>query len=207
MNSLILSVLVLIVALFHKIMSAYMRRGNVKTGFCAIWCMDAIFAVCGTVISFMLYRYLFQPFFTLRNGVLVLGYLLITLLFVWITPSSLRLLGKRRRMSEDENLIAEYRLNDTLGIVRNCFLALLFCLPVFFEVIQGRLDLVNSYSWREAEVCGGFCFVAFLILVPMCLRQSIFWLRNLSDTDNQKEEQLLRTYRVRLQYRQRNRLL
>lgn len=207
MNSLILSVLVVVIAIFHKAMNNYMRRGNVKTGFCAIWCIDAIFAVCGTVISFVLYRYVFHPFLTVRNVVLVIIYILITALFIWVTPSGFPLIMKKRDLNEEENLTAEYRLNDTLGIVRNCFLILLFFLPVLFGMIQENKQFANLTSWREVEVCGGFCFVAFLILVPMCLRQAIFWLRNLADSQNETEERLLKKYRIRLQYRQRNRLL
>lgn len=207
MNSLILPLLVAVVAFFHLAMRSFIRRGKVKTGFCAVWCMDAIFAVCGTVISFLLYRYLFYPYLTVRNVILVLVYLLITVLFIWVAPSGLALLMQKRKFGEEEILMAEFRLNDTLGVVRNCFLILLFLLPVLAVVTQrlGWLSLI--FPWREAEVCGGFCFVAFLILVPVCLRQSLFWLRNLTDTAMEAEKRALREYRMQMQYRHRNRVL
>lgn len=207
MNSLILSALMVIIALFHLAMNNFMRRGNVKTGFCTIWCIDAIFAVGGTVLSFMLYQYRFTPFLTVRNGVLVLIYLLLTVLFIWLAPSGLSLLTKKRPSAEEEILLAEYRLNDTLGMVRNCFMILLFVLPVLFAVAQGSLWFSYLGGWKEAEICGGVCFVAFLILVPVCLRQALFWLRNLTDTSLSGEEKLLKQYRMQLWYRHKNWLL
>ena len=206
MNSLIFSAWVLVVGVFHKMMERCMRRGNVKTGFCSVWCIDAIFAVCGTVISFVLYGYQFRPFFTVRNVILVVLYLLLTVLFIVVTPSGISLMGKKRYRSEEQIGTAEYRLNDTLGIVRNCFLTLLFFLPIVFVFVQKHEGFRYLASWREAEICGGFCFVAFLILVPICLRQSIFWLRNLADGEH-TEDVLLKKYRKHLQYRHKNRLL
>lgn len=207
MNSLILSILVAVVAVFHWTMRSYMRKGNIKTGFCAVWCMDAIFAICGTVISFVLYRYSFHPFLTLRNAVIVLFYLLLTILFVWLTPTGLVLLGKKRGLDAEQILLAEYRLNDTLGMVRNFFMMLLFLLPVLFGVVRGEEWFWQMVSWKEAEICGGFCFVAFLILVPVTLRQALYWLKNLTDSSIETEERLLRKHRMQLQYRQRNHFL
>lgn len=207
MNSLILTVLAAVVFIFHRAMNRYMRRGKVKTGFCAIWCIDAIFAVCGTVISFVLYRYAFHPFLTVRNAVLVIMYLLITAVFIWLTPLGISLITGKRESDSERILTAEYRLNDTMGIVRNCFLLLLFFLPVLFTLMQGEGRAGYLSSWNEAEVCGGFCFVAFLIMVPMCLRQAIFWLRNLGDGKSETEARLLKQYHTQLMYRQRNRVL
>uniref|UniRef100_UPI004056F2D9 hypothetical protein n=1 Tax=Acetatifactor sp. TaxID=1872090 RepID=UPI004056F2D9 len=206
MNSLILSFLTAVIAVFHRVMNSNMRRGRIKISFCAIWCMDAIFAICGTVISFVLYRYVFHPFLTVRNVVLVLLYILITILFIWLAPSGILLLTGKRNYERKEILRAEYRLNDTLGIVRNGFMILLFCLPVLFTVLQGD-GLACLNMWKETEVCGGFCFVAFLILVPVCARQTIFWLRNLGDDEEGAEEQLLNQYQMQLKYRQRNHVL
>lgn len=205
MNSLIFTVWVLILAVFHRRMRRYMRQGNVKTGFCSIWCIDAIFAICGTVVSFVLYGYKFQPLFTLRNGILVFLYLFLTALFILVTPSGFALLRKKK-LSEEALLTAECRLNDTLGIVRNCFLALLFFLPVLFVFVRKNGEVTYLSEWKEAEVCGGFCFVAFFVLVPICLRQAVFWLRNLSQ-GAETEEKLLYRYRKLLQYRHKNKFL
>jgi len=205
MNSLIFSVWVLVIAFFHRRMRRYMRQGNIKTGFCAMWCIDAIFAICGTVVSFVLYGYKFQPFFTLRNGILVLVYLLLAFLFVLATPSGLALLRKKK-LSEEAVLTAECRLNDTLGIVRNCFLVMLFSLPILFVYVRRYEGMIYLSEWKETDVCGGFCFVAFLVLIPVCLRQAVFWLRNLSEGEVIEEKLLLR-HRKQLQYRHKNKFL
>lgn len=207
MNSLILSILVMFMALFHMVIRKFMRRGSVKTGFCTIWCMDSVFAICGTVLSFVLYRYLFQPYFTMRNGVLVLIYLLLTIAFIWIAPSGLSLIVRKKTVGEEEILLAEYRLNETLEMVRNCFMILLFALPVMFAIMQCSKNFSGAVIWKEAEICGGFSFVAFLILVPLCLRQALFWLRNLTGPASEAEEKVLRQYRMQLWYRHKNRLL
>lgn len=207
MNSLILSALIVVVALFHLAMKSFMRRGKIKAGFCAVWCMNAIFAVCGTVLSFLLYRYLFYPYLTVRNVVWVFLYLLVTILFIGVAPTGFSLVKKKRNFSEEEILMAEYRLNDTLEMVRNFFLLLLFLLPILCAGAEKVRWLSLLFSWREEEICGGFCFVAFLILVPVCLRQSLFWLRNLTDTTMEAEERVLRKYQMQLQYRHRNRIL
>lgn len=207
MNSLILSVLVAVVALFHGAVNSYMRKGKVKTGFCAVWCMDAIFAIGGTVLSFLLYHYAFYPLFTWRNLLLVLFYLMISILFMWMTPSGFSLLRGKRVPDEGQLLLAEYRLNDTLGMVRSFFMTLLFLLPLLYSVV-GRTELfLQAVSWRESEICGGFCFVAFLILIPISLRQALFWLKHLTDSADaaaEKEKGLLRSYASGLHYRSRN---
>lgn len=207
MNSLIYSVLAAVVAVFHLAMSSYMRKGNIKTGFCAIWCMDAIFAICGTVISFMLYQYRFHKFLTVRNVVLILIYMLITILFVWLAPTGIGLLGRKRETDAEQLLLAEYRLNDTLGMVRNFFMILLFLLPVLLAVVQREGWFLRAVSWKETEICGGFCFVAFLLLIPVCLRQALYWLKNLTDASVETEQKLLQKHCMQLQYRQRNRFL
>lgn len=208
MNSLIFSAFVVVVAIFHLMMKGYMKQGSMKTErlktiFCAGWCMDSVFAICGTVLSFVLYRYVFYPYLTVRNVMLVLVYLLITLLLVWAAPSGILLLGKKKS-GEEEVLEAEYRLNETLELVRNCFMLLLFLLPVLFAVAQNVAWFKLPVSWKEAEICGGFCFVAFLILLPVSLRQTIFWLRNLTDGKEEAEEKLLKQYQMRLRYKHRN---
>lgn len=207
MNSLILSLLVTVVVFFHCNMRSHMRKGKVKTGLCAIWCMDAIFAICGTVISFMLYRYVFHPFLSVRNLVLVLFYLLVTLFFVWQAPTGLALFGRKRGMDEAQLLLAEYRLNDTLGTVRSFFMLLLFLLPVLYSTVGRTEWFRRTVSWQEAEICGGFCFVAFLILIPISLRQALYWLRNLTDSPVEEEQRWLRNYVIRLNYRRKNRFL
>lgn len=84
---------------------------------------------------------------------------------------------------------------------------LLFLLPILCAGAEKVRWLSLLFSWKEEEICGGFCFAAFFILVPVCLRQSLFWLRNLTDTTMEAEERMLRKYQMQLQYKHRNRRL
>lgn len=218
MNALILSALTVALALFHLAVRACMRRGHVGAGFCAIWCIDAVFAVCGAAISFYLYRYLFRPWLTARNLAMAVVYLALTVLLIALAPSGFSLFRRKlfqgksfpgkEECGEEETALAEYRLNETLCMVRNVFLALLFVLPVLFAVAErsgGRFSL--PAAWREGDVCGGFCFVAFLILVPVSLRQALFWFRNLTGWSGQAGEALQERYRAGLMYRHKNRAI
>lgn len=210
MNSLILSALTLVIAVFHMVTHSYMRKGHVSTGFCTMWCVDAVFAVCGTVLSYFLYHYPLRPWMTLRNLTLVLVYLLLTILFVVAAPTGISLLGRRIKRGKEEIFRAEYRLNETFCMVRGFFLTILFFLPILFAVTEHASgEPIMFAAWKEGDICGGFCFVAFLILLPMSLRQAIYWIRNLDgeDADEEAEDGLLRQYRARLLYKHKNRVM
>lgn len=205
MNSLIFSFFVMIVFLFHIFMRSNIRKGKVREAFCALWCVDAVFAVCGTVVSFILFRYTFSPYLNLRNILLGGVYLIITVLFFLLAPSGISLFRKKRTSSEEEILLAEYRFNDTLSLVRNYFLMLLFVLPILFTILMQHKELFSFLSsWKEDEIYGGFCFTAFLILLPVSLRQTLFWLRNLTYAPTEAEKRQLQKYSIHLYYRQKN---
>lgn len=208
MNSLILSALTMTIVIFHRVIRGAMRKGHVGTGFATMWCVDAVFAVCGTVLSYALYHYPLRPWMTLRNLMLTVVYLALTILFVVAAPSGISLLRRREKRSEEEIFRAEYRLNETLCMVRGFLMALLFFLPILFAVIQhaGR-EVAMLTAWKEGDICGGFCFVAFLILLPVSVRQMIYWIRNLDKATTEAENGLLGQYRARLLYRHKNRML
>ena len=210
MNSLILSLMVVIIAIFHRSAHQYVKKDKILESFCATWCMDAVFSVCGIILSFVLYRYCFSPIFTLRNLLFLCMYLVATALFVLLAPSGPSILRKKKTSSGEEILLAEYRFNDTLCLIRNFFLTLLFIIPAIFALLPllpAPLPLIAN--WREEEMCGGLCFIAFLVLVPVSLRQSLFWLRGLTQTGDfrETEARLLRGYRLELHYRSKNRIL
>lgn len=208
MNSLILSFFAALVWCFHLWVNSHIKSGKIKEGFCALWCIDAVFAVCGTIISFAVYRYTFFPFLTVRNFIIGGVYLIITLLFLLLAPSGFSLLVKKKAVSEETLLLAEYSFNDTLCLVRNFFLALLFVLPILFVLMSKVCMLLEmSFLWQEDDVCGGFCFTAFLLLLPISLRQTLFWLKNLVASPTETEGKVLKQYRAGLHYRHKNRIL
>lgn len=197
MNSLIISLFIFIVFVFHRFVNISIRNGKVREGFCALWCVDTVFCVCGTVISFALYHYTFSPFLTVRNLILCVLYIGACIVFLMLAPSGFTLLVRKKTASTQEILLGEYRFNDTLCLVRSFFMILLFCLPILF-----RLSFLSS--WNEAEICGGFCFTAFIILLPISLRQAFFWLKNLMNTPSAEEALALQKNSMRLHYRKRN---
>lgn len=205
MNNLIISILVLLVFLFHLYICRHIRWGKVKEGLCALWCMDAIFAVCGMILSFALYHYTFTPFFTLRNMLLGTVYMALTFLFLLISPSGIRLLFTQKQTDSEELLLAEYRFNDTLRFVRSFFMVLLFSLPIFLNLpIKNEQLLTLLLTWESKDVFGGFYFASFTILLPICLRQSFYWLKSLHGSPSQSENMLLQKYSMQLHYRKKN---
>lgn len=205
MNSLVISFCTLIVLIFHKFVNTSIRKGKIREGFCALWCVDAVFCICGTVVSFLLYHYAFLPFLTVRNLILFILYACATAGFLTLAPSGFRLLFKKRNFSMSEILLGEYRFNDTLCLVRSFFMLLLLLLPVIFTVTeQSDAFLPFLSAWNEPEICGGFCFIAFMILLPVSLRQSFFWLKNLMEAPSDEENLVLKKNSVTLHYRKRN---
>lgn len=241
MNQLLFSFLAAVTVLFHMAIHSFIKRGKVREAFCAGWCIDAVFAVCGTAVSFGLYRYDFTPFLTPQSLLWVLPFLTATLLLFLLAPSGLSLFAgqaaspdehttaagdaeasafstqapykerkrhKKRSLPKEELLLSEYRFNDTLCMVRNFFLALLFALPALLAVFdKSRLKLSLLLTWSASEICGAFCFTAFLILLPISLRQAFFWQKELTGKLTEEEKQVLAQYRVRLHYRRKNRRL
>lgn len=200
--------MVLLVFFFHLYVRRHLRLGKVKEGLCALWCMDAVFAICGTVLSFALYHYQFVPFLTLRNILLVLVYLALTFLFLLLSPSGIRLLAPSSPTDPQELLAAEYRFNDTLCFVRSFFMVLLFFLPIFLNLPAKEEHLLTLLlTWESKAVFGGFYFAAFLILVPMTLRQALYWLKSLRTTPTMEEKALLHKYSIQIHYQKRNRFL
>lgn len=205
MNSLFLSFLVLIVFSFHMALRRPLRRGKVKEAFCAMWCIDAVFAICGTAISFALYRYTFLPFFTLRNILVCILFLLLTVLLILAAPSGLALFAGRKNRPDEKVLMAEYRFNDTLCFVRSFFMLLLFAIPILMTILfQTRPDFLLLSEWNEKSICGAVCFIAFLFLVPLSLRQTIFWQRNLYGSPSAQETAVLQQYRTDVHFWKRN---
>lgn len=209
MNQIMISVLVILTALFHLAVRSHVKSGQIREAFCAGWCIDAAFAICGTIISFALFHYAFVPFLTLRNLLWGLLFFVVTFSFCLLAPSGLSLFRNRKKdCSEEEILLAEYRFHDTLCMVKNFFQALLFGIPLLLTCLENSpLQLSLFLTWSSSDICGAVCFTAFLVLLPISLRQSFFWLIHLTGQPTQESERILQQYRIRLHYRRKNRRL
>ncbi len=208
MNNLMISFFVLLLFLFHCYIRQHIRLGKVKEGLCALWCMDAVFAVSGTVLSFAIYHYSLRPALTRQNILFVLLYLLLTFFFLLLSPSGLGLLAPFKPDTQEKLLLAEYRFHDTLCYVYSFFLALLFFLPILLQLPIKEQKLLSLLStWEAKDIFSSFYFVIFLILLPISLRQTFYWLKSLKHTPDALETQLLQQYRSRLHYQKRNHFL
>ena len=208
MNNLILPLLLCILFFFHRSVRRFTAGGKVKEGFCALWLIDTIFVACGTMLSFVLYEYSLTFWLSWQSPIFIALYLLVTVFFILITPSGFQVFRRPGHTSPEELLCAEYRFNDTLGLVRNFFMILLFVLPMALQLTALKPDLLSGFlPWTKDQICGAVCFVIFLILLPLCLRQAMFWLKNLQCSPTEAETTLLRNYRTRLYYKRKNRHL
>lgn len=208
MNNLIISLLTLPVFFFHLYIRRPMRWGKVKEGLAALWCMDAVFTVCGILLSFALYHYSFAPFLTLRNLLLVAAYLLLTFLFLLLSPSGISLLFPKKQTDHEAILAAEYRFNDTLCFVRSFFMLLLFVVPIVLNLPIHEERLLNLLlTWESKDVFSSFFFACFTILLPICLRQALYFLRQLRYEASPGERKLLHSYSMQLHYGKKNKFL
>ncbi len=208
MSNLTISLLTLPVFLFHLYMRHHIRLGKVKEGLCALWCMDAVFAICGVILSFVIYHYTFAPFFTLHNILLSAAYLLLTFLFLLLSPSGIGLLFPKRQTDSEALLAAEYRFNDTLCFFRSFFLMLLFILPVLLNLpIKEECLLTLLLTWESRDIFGGFYLAVFTILLPICLRQAYYFLKSLRYEPSVSEDALLSRQSMELHYRKKNHFL
>lgn len=205
MNSMIIPLFVLLLFFFHMYTKRYMRLGKLKEALSATWFMDTVFTICGIVVIFYFYHYNFASFFSLRNILLILTYLLITLLFLLLAPSGFRLLTTRKQLSTEELLRAEYRFNDTLCMVRNFLLCLLFLVPLMMNLpikLQEYETLLQI--WANSQIPAGFYFTVFLILLPMSLRQSLYWIKSLKQETTAWELEFMKHYSLSFRYREHN---
>lgn len=205
MNSILISLFILFLLIFHGYTTRYIRLGKWKEGLCATWFMDTVFTVCGIVIIFYFYQYDFASFFTLRNILLVLTYLLISLFFLLLAPSGFRLLTLRKQLSEESLLCAEYRFNEALCMVRSFLLCLLLFVPPLMHLPIQVSEYQNFVQFfNTSGMSAGYYFTVFLLLLPMTLRQTFYWLKSLKQEPSQLELQLMKHYSLPFRYKERN---
>lgn len=213
MNNLIFSLFVLLIWLFRQRIYPLIQKGQVKEGFCALWFINSLFSLCGAVLSFYLYRYTILPFFSRLSFFFVLAYLAVSILVFLIAPAGFRLFTKKSAPSEEETLLAEYRFHKMSELACRFFRFLLFCIPIliaFAETCRAHLpaalcSLLDFFV--QNKIYGGLCFFAFLFLLPLSLRQTLYWMKSLKVPTTKSELPLQRIYSARLRYKRRNRIL
>ena len=220
MNGLIFSCLTAFVFLYHRLINSVIKRGLVREGYCALWIGDLLFSIFGAILTLTMYRFSFLPLFTLRGLFFGTAFLLLTVLLLILAPSGLTLLGRKTSEAkfqgqesdlettanpQSDIIRAEYHFNTTLGVIRNVFFLILFLFPIFLALsvlYPQYLPFLAVYT--EGQLCSTFCLITFLLLLPICLRQSIFWIRNITRNPCEAEENLIRKEKAQTYYKRRN---
>ncbi|MBQ7956115.1 MAG: hypothetical protein IJ282_10250 [Lachnospiraceae bacterium] len=205
MTGLIFSSLTLFISVYHILIGFFIKKGKIREGYCALWVGDSLFSLFGMIITFSVYRYSFFSLISFRNILLTFTVLIIALLIILLSPSGLGLFRVYDPLTEDEIIRAEYRFNDTAGLIRNLFFLMLFLLPLFFALPTHLPEYFSFLSYfKEGELCSGFCLIAFLLLLPLSFRQTLFWLRDLTHSPSQAELELVKSARAKIYYKRRN---
>lgn len=202
MNGLIFSCLAAFTFLYQIPVRSVIKNGQIREGYCTLWIGRLIFTILGAILTLTMYRFSFLPLFSLRNLFFVTCFLLLTLLLVLVAPTGLSLFGKK---NQTDTIHAEYHFNNTLDIIYNLFLLILFLFPIILALsarYPQALPFLTIYT--DNQLCSTFCLILFLLLLPMCLRQSFFWLRNITGLPDETETNLLAMQKAKNYYKRRN---
>lgn len=205
MKELIYPCLMIMVFLYHVLVRTVIKKGKIREGYTALWMCDLLFAILGAAITLYIYRVTIWPLLNLRTLLFLSVFMVLSVLILVLGPTGLKVLGRRLELPAEEKIRAEYRFNDTLEIVRNLLLLMLFIIPSFFSLAKEVPEYFFFLSsFQEGELCSVFCMIVFLLLLAVCLRQTIFWLRNITYSSIETEWDLLKMEKARIYYRRRN---
>ncbi len=213
MNNLFFSFFIVFVWFMRGKIYPLIRQGRVKEGFCGLWFLNSIFSLSGTVLSHYLHHYSFSPLFILRNLFFLLIYVAAGIVIVLLAPTGYKLFIKKSTPSEEEMLLYEYRFHETADLICRIFQFLLFVVPIIIFILTEFQTHLPATLCRildffvKNKLYGGLCFWSFFILLPLSLRQTLYWLKSLKTPTTAAELAQQRIYSARLRYRKRNRLL
>ncbi|MBQ7920559.1 MAG: hypothetical protein IJ324_11550 [Lachnospiraceae bacterium] len=206
MNYLLIPFFALIIAILQRHLTQSASCKRIRENNLVMWNITLLFSLLGAIISYQIYRYELTAPLSMGQVMILTLYLLLTLLFVAVSPSGFRRLFLKRTYSEEELLYAEYHFNHSLKMLRSFFLSLLLIVPIFFFGYKCLPDnLPSPVQLEEAYLIGGLYFASFCILCPISLRQSIFWMRQLQQMPEEYEMHLLQEEEQMTRYYTRNR--
>jgi len=220
MNGLIFSCLAAFAFIYQFLIMSVIKKGRIREGYCALWIGALIFSIFGAILTLTMYRFSILPLFTLRSLFFGTTFLLLAVLLVLLAPSGISLFGRKSLYNESGNphsalegasdpskgiIRAEYLFNDTLRIIHNLFLLILFLFPIFLAFSAHYPQFLPFLAvYTDNQLCSTFCLIVFLLLLPICLRQSIFWLRNITRIPDDTEVSLLNTQKAQAYYKRKN---
>lgn len=205
MTGLIFSCLAVFVGLYHIVVGRITKKGKIRESYCALWIGDFLFSLLGAIITLTVYHFTLLPLLSLRFMLFFIGFLLIAVLFILLSPSGFGIFTQKNASSEETLIHAEYRFNDTVTFIGKLFWLLLFVLPLFFTLpkyFPNHLTFLSNF--KDGELCSVFCLIAFLILLPISLRQTFFWFKNITHIPDESEMHLLRMEQAQIYYKRKN---
>ena len=205
MNYLLIPFFVIFITIFQKHLKNSVSYQRIRESNLVLWSITLLFSLLGGIISYQIYQYELIGSFSMGLTLIMILYLVLTLLFVAISPSGYRKLFRKRTCSEEELLYAEYHFNHSLEMLRSFFLTLLLIVPILFFGYKCMETRFHQLLLEEAYLIGGLYFVAFCILCPISLRQSIYWLRQLQKIPENYELNLLQRDEQITRYHTKNR--
>lgn len=205
MTGLIFSCLAVFVGFYHIVVGRIMKKGKVRESYCALWIGDFLFSLLGAIITLTVYHFTLLPLLSLRFMLFFICFLLIAVLFLLLSPSGFGIFTQKNASSEETLIHAEYRFNDAVICIGKLFWLLLFILPLFFTLpkyFPNHLTFLSNF--KDGELCSIFCLISFLILLPISLRQTFFWFKNITHIPDESEKHLLKMEQAQIYYKRKN---
>jgi len=186
MSSRIVPMIVILIVCIHYAIEKKQKKGNYKTYCFTIWFVDMIFSVCGVLLSFSLFHYEPVSIINRDYAVVLLGLGAVALSLIAFLPGGIwtRIV---KRTKKDELIEAQYRINESFCVIRNC-------LYFGFVVFLCKNEMIHA----------GYSIIAFAILVPISIRQTLYWLINMVSEADEKENTLILQHNRKLHYRHKN---
>lgn len=186
MSNRIIPLAVLLIILIHFMIGKIYKKENTKTYYFTVWFVDMIFSICGVVLSFSLFLYSPLSIINLNYGMVLLGLGVITVVLIAILPGGFGAQNNKKTEKEDL-IVAQYMINESFCIIRNC-------LYFGFVIFLIRNEMIHA----------GYCMLSFIILLPISIRQTWYWLFHMASKVDEKEKELILLYKRKLYYKRRN---
>ena len=186
MSNRIIPLAVLLITLIHFVIGKIYKKGNIKTYYFTAWFVDMIFSICGVMLSFSLFHYTPLAIINLNYGMVLLGLVVLTVVLIAILPGGFWAHLNKKKEKED-SIVTQYMINESFGIIRNC-------LYFGFVIFLSENEMIHA----------GCCILSFIILFPISIRQTWYWLFHMSSKVDEKEKELILLYKRKIYYKRKN---
>ena len=112
MNYLLIPFFALIIAILQRHLTQSASCKRIRENNLVMWNITLLFSLLGAIISYQIYRYELTAPLSMGQVMILTLYLLLTLLFVAVSPSGFRRLFLKRTYSEEELLNLMKKLSE-----------------------------------------------------------------------------------------------